>query len=115
MAGKESSGNHPPKLNRHREAIVLFNNLSSIPTEGFLCPESDEDKADLALELDRVMRENAPAGWLGDETREKQILNTLFPISGRDRTATSAVFELIKNQQGYQWLKPSSWAISRFG
>ena len=26
------------------------------------------------------MRENAPAGWKGDDTREKQVLNALFPI-----------------------------------
>ena len=44
-----------------------------------------KSKAKLALELDLAMRENAPAGWKGDETREKQVLNALFPILGRDR------------------------------
>jgi len=47
------------------------------------------------------MREHAPAGWKGDETREAQVLNALFPIMSRDRTATLAVFEIIKNQSGY--------------
>jgi type I restriction enzyme R subunit len=47
------------------------------------------------------MREHAPAGWKGDETREKQVLNALFPILSRNRQATLAVFEIIKNQPGY--------------
>jgi type I restriction enzyme R subunit len=47
------------------------------------------------------MREHAPTGWKGDDTREKQVLNTLFPIMERDRTATHAIFEIIKNQPSY--------------
>jgi type I restriction enzyme R subunit len=47
------------------------------------------------------MREKAPAGWKGDDTREKQVLNALFPVMSRDRQATQAVFEIIKNQPGY--------------
>jgi hypothetical protein len=42
-----------------------------------------------------------PAGWKGDDTREKQVLNALFPIMDRDRTATQSIFEIIKNQPGY--------------
>ena len=60
-----------------------------------------ENIANLALEIDRVMREKAPAGSRGDETRERQILNELFPIMGRDREATIKIFEIIKQQQGY--------------
>ena len=56
---------------------------------------------ELALKIDRAMHEHAPAGWKGDETREKQVLNALFPIMERDRKATLAVFEIIKNQRGY--------------
>ena len=48
------------------------------------------------------MRENAPAGWYGDDAREAQVVNALFPIFERDRTATEAVFEIVKNQPGYQ-------------
>lgn len=47
------------------------------------------------------MREHAPAGWKGDETREKQVLNALLPIMSRDRAATQAIFEIIKHQPGY--------------
>jgi type I restriction enzyme R subunit len=60
-----------------------------------------EEKAQLALELDRAMRERAPAGWKGDETREIQVLNALFPIMGRDRRATQAIFEIVKKQPDY--------------
>ena len=47
------------------------------------------------------MREKAPAGWKGDDVREKQVLNALFPIMSRDRVATLAIFEIIKSQPGY--------------
>ena len=47
------------------------------------------------------MRERAPAGWKGDEIREKQVLNALFPIMSRGRQATQAIFDIVKNQPGY--------------
>ena len=69
----------------------------------FKCPVADDgDKASaLALEIDRAMRERAPAGWKGDQAREAQVLNALFPLLNRDREATLALFEIIKNQPGY--------------
>ncbi len=33
--------------------------------------------------------------------RENQVLNALFPVMSRDREATQAIFEIIKNQRGY--------------
>jgi type I restriction enzyme, R subunit len=98
LAGKFSKGSHPSSLTGNHRAIVLFNNLDSIATNTFECPEDADQKATLALKLDHAMHENAPADWRGDETREKQVLNALFPIMGRDRIATQAVFDIIKNQ-----------------
>ena len=60
-----------------------------------------DERAKLALKIDRVMREQAPAGWRGDQAREAQVLNALFPLLYRNREATLALFELIKNQPGY--------------
>lgn len=97
----KNNGNHPHVLNGHLEAIALFNNLANIPSTTFVCPTDDDAKAMLAFELDQAMREQAPAGWKGDDTREKQVLNSLFPIMSRDRVATQAIFEIIKNQPGY--------------
>lgn len=102
MATK-NTGNYPRVLNGHPEAIVLFNNLASISTDKtFVCPTNDNDKAALALKLDQAMREQAPANWYGDDVREKQVLNALFPIMSKDQTATQAIFEIIKNQPGYR-------------
>ncbi len=98
---QKGGGKHPTILNGFPAAIVLFNNLSDIPATTFQCPADDDGKAILALELDRTMREHAPAGWRGDDTREKQVLNALFPVMSRDREATQAIFEIIKNQPGY--------------
>jgi len=67
----------------------------------FNCPANDDDKAALALQIDLAVRERAPAGWKGDQAREAQVLNALFPILDRDREATLALFQIIKNQPGY--------------
>ena len=53
----------------------------------------------LAIQIDRTIREQAPAGWKRDQAREAQVLNALFPLLGRNREAT--LFELVKNQPGY--------------
>lgn len=101
MAKKDSVAGVPAALHGKLEAIVIYNNLASIPATTFQCPPDDDGKARLALDLDQAMREHAPAGWKGDNTREKQVLNALFPIMSRDRQATQAIFDIIKNQPGY--------------
>jgi type I restriction enzyme R subunit len=108
LARKGPTSPHPSVLNGHPEAIVLFNNLPFILSHSLSAsavsePELDEleARAALALEIDRTIRERAPAGWKGDEVREREVLNALFPIMNRDRQVTMALFELIKNQPGY--------------
>lgn len=98
MTGQASSGEYPSVLNGHTLAVVLFNNLASIPVDTFHCPDDADDKANLALEIERAMRERAPAGWRGDEPKERQVLNALYPLLGRDREATQAVFAIVKNR-----------------
>ena len=98
MANKSTSGNFPPILGGHKLAIVLFNNLGSIPSSTFQCPQDPDEMADLALEIERAIEEKAPAGWRGDEPREKQVQNALYPLLARDREATLAVFKIIKDQ-----------------
>jgi type I restriction enzyme R subunit len=99
--GRGPEAGVPAMLHGNHEATVLFNNLGSIPVTSFCYPTADEEKAALALKIDLAVRERAPAGWYGDQAREAQVLNALFPILDRDREATLALFEIIKNQQGY--------------
>lgn len=101
LATKQPDDGIPAVLHGKREAVVLYNNLGTIPAATFQCPAGDEEKAELALEIDLAVRERAPAGWKGDQAREAQVLNALFPILDRDREATLALFEIIKNQPGY--------------
>lgn len=103
LASKQPQAGVPAVLHGNREATVLFNNLASIPCALFQCPADDEDKAELALQIDRAIREQAPAGWQedADGPRGAQVLNALFPLFNRDRTATKAMFEIAKSQQGY--------------
>ncbi|WP_150305473.1 type I restriction endonuclease subunit R [Pseudomonas saliphila] len=98
---QKGTGGSPAALNGHREAVVLFNNLDSIATSTFQCPQDEGEKVRLALDLDLAMRGSAPASWRGDTAREAQVLNALYPLMGRDRVATQAIFEIIKNQPGY--------------
>ncbi|RFC32824.1 MAG: type I restriction enzyme, R subunit [Candidatus Nitrotoga sp. SPKER] len=101
LAAKQPEDGVPAELHGNHEATVLFNNLGSIPATNFRYPSAAEDKAALALKIDLAVRERAPAGWYGDQAREAQVLNALFPILDRDREATKALFEIIKNQPGY--------------
>ena len=85
---------------------MIYHNLPDILADGTAMlhdetPLEQETRAALALRIDRAMREDAPAGWKGDETRERQVQNALFPILSRDRRATQAIFEIIKHQPGY--------------
>ncbi|HRD67472.1 MAG TPA: type I restriction endonuclease subunit R [Candidatus Competibacter sp.] len=101
LAAKQPDAGVPAVLHGRHEAVVLFNNLGAITATTFQCPVDDEAKAKLALDIDRTLREHAPAGWKGDPTREAQVLNALFPLLDRDRAATLALFEIIKQQPGY--------------
>jgi len=101
LAQQQPDAGVPAVLHGKTEANKLYNNLASIPATTFQCPAGNDDRATLALQIDRIVRENAPSGWKGDETRERQVLNSLFPILNRDREATVALFEIIKNQPGY--------------
>ena len=109
LAAKQIDDGVPAALYGKREATVIYNNLPRILEAGWAeaagVAEPSADYGDrlvkLALEIDRVMRERAPAGWKGDQAREAQVLNALFPLLDRDPKATLALLELIKNQPGY--------------
>jgi type I restriction enzyme R subunit len=105
MAKKDTITGIPSIIQGKSEAVVIFNNLPKILAgEDLVAEESPieiEARAELALKIDQAVREHAPAGWKGDETRERELLNALFPIMSRDRRTTLAVFEIIKNQAGY--------------
>ena len=101
LAAKQPQAGVPASLHGRREALVLFNNLDSVAATTFVCPTDPDERAELSLQIDRAIRERAPAGWKGDQAREAQVQNALFPLLGRDREATMAVFEIVKNQPGY--------------
>ena len=111
LALKQSDGDIPVALHGKREATVIYNNLPQILAAGEqalakrvaeLQAAYGDERLWLALEIDRVMRERAPAGWKGDQARESQVLNALFSLVNRNREATLALFELVKNQPGYE-------------
>ena len=109
LAAGQYDDSVPAMLHGRREAMVIYNNLPQILAAGRArtdeCAESLAEYGDehlvLALEIDQVMREQAPAGWKGDQVREAQVLNALFPLLDRNREATLALFEIVKNQPGY--------------
>lgn len=104
----QDSNKLPAALQGNKEAAVLYNNLPSILTVAVpentvaepATPYGDEYLA-LALMLDKAIREKAPADWKGDSAREAQVLNAIYPIMKKNKAATLAIFEIIKNQPGY--------------
>jgi type I restriction enzyme R subunit len=108
LGSKQSDEGVPAALHGKPLAIVIHRNLPSILAAGRseekrVAEEPAEYEAELvtlALEIDRAMREQAPAGWKGDQARESQVQNALYPLLDRNREATMALFELIKNQPG---------------
>jgi type I restriction enzyme, R subunit len=109
LVAKQSDGDVPAALHGRREATVIYNNLPRILAAGSAeadtpaepRDESVEGRVRLALEIDQVLREQAPAGWKGDQAREAQVVNALFHLLHRNGEATLALFELVKNQPGY--------------
>lgn len=108
LAKKDSTADEPASLRGNPEAIVIYRNLPDVLGNSGnplavheRSQQENETLAELALKIDQAMREHAPAGWKGDETRERQVLDALFPIMSRDRTATLALFEIVKHQNGY--------------
>ncbi len=109
LANRAPADDVPSVLHGKAEAIVIFNNLTNILVDdaSSIAREESrdeiEERAALALEIDLVMRERAPAGWKEDidGPRGKQVLNALFPLMSRNQGATLALFEIIRNQPGY--------------
>ena len=101
LAARGIADGVPAVLHGNPEAAVLFNNLPTVPATTFRYPTPEEALAQFALRLDRAVREQAPAGWRGDHAREAKVKNALYPLLDRDKDATVAVFEIVKNQPGY--------------
>lgn len=108
LAARQPQGDVPAALHGNREATVIYTNLPRVlagakeaSRVAETAPDYGNERLNLALEIDRTVRESAPAGWKGDQAREAQVLNALFPLMRRNRAATLALFELVKNQPGY--------------
>ncbi len=108
LAAKHPEAGIPAALHGKPEATVIYNNLPRILAVGVASaaaepdPAADGKRLALALEIDRTMREQAPAGWKGDQAREATVQNALFPLLDRNREATLALFELVKHQPGHR-------------
>ena len=108
MAKKSSVDGTPAALHGKPLAAVVYFNLPLIMRSGMPLmvreesPSEVEKNTELALAIDLAIREKAPAGWKDDSEgpKGKQLLNALFPIMNKDRRATMALFDLLKNQPG---------------
>lgn len=108
LAKGQPDAGMPAALHGNREAMVLYNNLADILVqagEPFVMTDpvsaDGDEQLQLALKLDIAVKTHAPADWRGDQARESQVLNAIYPILNKNKTATLAVFELVKNQPGY--------------
>lgn len=105
---KQHDSDEPAILRGNARALVLYRNLPDIVSDALpqenVAQEGSANYGDplalLALRIDRVMRDEAPAGWRGDEAKERIVQNLLYPLTDRNREATIKLFELLKNQPG---------------
>jgi type I restriction enzyme R subunit len=109
MSKGQNTSTVPSKLQGKTEAIIIYNNLPDILSQAASLLIASEPEAEygnklvhLALEIDKAMRELAPARWRGDDIKEREVKSTLFPIMKKDRNVTTALFELLKNMKGYE-------------
>ena len=81
---------------------ALYNNLAKIRTPENEISEGDaSDKvADLALKIDKTIREVRPDGWRGIQPREMIIKDALYSILG-DVDEVEKLFLIIKEQREY--------------
>ena len=106
LAKKWPSHGIPAILQGNTEATVIFNNLPDI-LEGDRNTASEEsliqieERAKLAFKIDQAMLEKAQAGWRGDQAKESVVKSFLYELMDKDRRATLALFDLVKNQPGY--------------
>ena len=103
LADRQLFDGVPAALYGRSEAAVIYNNLPEILANRVAkSPADNEDeRLRLALKIDHVMREKAPAEWKGDQAREAEVLNALFPLMDSNREFTRALFNLVKNLPGY--------------
>lgn len=108
LATRPHGDSIPAELHGRAEAVAIYNNLPTILIDNGYATEVRESQqsweewlVQLTLEIDRTVREQAPAGWKGDPAREAQVLNALYPVLRRNRAVTRAVFEIVKNQPAY--------------
>ncbi|VVE10285.1 Type-1 restriction enzyme R protein [Pandoraea communis] len=108
---KQHDIDEPAMLRGNAGALVIYRNLPDI-ISGDVLPNADgvikEPQADygdplalMALKIDRLMCDEAPAGWRGDEAKERIVQNFLHPLTGKNREATLKLFDLLRNQPGY--------------
>lgn len=108
---KQHDIDEPAMLHGNAGALVIYRNLPDIMSSDVLpdaCGVVKELQAEygdplalLALQIDRLMRDEAPAGWRGDEAKERIVQNFLHPLTGRNREATLKLFDLLRNQPVY--------------
>jgi len=55
---------------------------------------------ELALQIDKSVKENRPDGWRGIKTREQVIKSTLYEVL-KDKSEVERIFLIIKAQKEY--------------
>ncbi|HCL77773.1 type I restriction endonuclease subunit R [Stutzerimonas nitrititolerans] len=107
---KQHDSDEPTILRGNASALVIYRNLPDIISDDVLLEDGvvqeqegnyGDSLAFLALKIDRLMCDEAPAGWRGDEAKERIVQNFLYSLTGRNREATLKLFDLLKNQPGY--------------
>ena len=81
-----TSGMAYPKSLNTRARRALYNNLGN--------------NEQLAINLDKIIRETKKDGWRGNKIKEREVLYAIQDVL-QDETLAKQIFELVKNQDEY--------------
>ena len=98
----------PEELHGKPDAALIYRNLPDIlakPADGAHIGDGRiwhaSELINKAVQIDTALREAVPAGWKGDEIKERLVQRTLLDLLDGDKTAMRKLFDLVKNQPGY--------------
>ncbi|MFT4257638.1 MAG: type I restriction endonuclease subunit R [Pseudoxanthomonas sp.] len=106
---QSGSGEVPEALQGQPVLSVIYRNLPGILAANEDGSHAAEEKlwheselVSLTMKIDAAMSTDAPHGWRGDEIKERVVRKTLLALLDGKRPAMLKLFDLLKNQQGYQ-------------
>ncbi len=100
----EQSSDYPSEINTSALRAFYDNldiNLVNEPARKFGESGYKDVKAELAISLDKAIRNVKKDGWRGNKFKEREVKNAIKSVIGDDQIQIEKLFEIVKNQHEY--------------